>query len=216
MLRVAIVDRLVYNIFMTSMINDSIADKSPRERILLTAHDLFYRDGIRATGVDKVIAGAKVTKVTFYRHFPSKDDLIRAFLDYRHERWIAWFKDALERHGARPKAGLTVLIPVLKEWFDNPVFRGCAFINIAAELGNNLPDTLNVCRNHKQDMVAIIAELLPPGGMQMTIADAAAVAVDGAIVRAQMECEQNTEHTALECLKTILSVLEQCTVSQAS
>ncbi len=201
---------------MTSLISNSIADKSPRERILLTAHDLFYRDGIRATGIDKVIAEAKVAKVTFYRHFPSKDDLIRAFLDYRHEKWITWFKDALNRHEAKPKEGLMPLIPVLREWFDNPIFRGCAFINIAAELGNGLPDTLDVCRRHKQDMAAIIAELLPAGAMQMTIADAAAVAVDGAIVRAQMECEQRAEQTALECLKTILSALDQCLAPQSN
>ena len=78
---------------------DHTPELSARERILLTAHDLFYSDGVRATGIDKVIAEARVTKVTFYRHFPSKNDLIRAYLDYRHERWMSWFKDALNRHG---------------------------------------------------------------------------------------------------------------------
>ena len=76
-----------------------------RERILVTAHALFYRDGIRATGVDRLIAESGVAKLTFYRHFPSKDDLVRAFLDYRHERWMAWLVDALGRHGARPGGG---------------------------------------------------------------------------------------------------------------
>ena len=71
-----------------------------RERILLAAHELFYRDGLRATGVDRVIAAAGVTKVTFYRHFPAKDELIRAFLAYRHERWMDWFQAALARHQA--------------------------------------------------------------------------------------------------------------------
>lgn len=56
-----------------------ISDKPARERILLTAHDLFYRDGIRASGIDRVIAEAGVSKATFYRHFPSKNALIRAF-----------------------------------------------------------------------------------------------------------------------------------------
>ena len=57
-----------------------------RERILVTAHELFYRDGLRATGIDRLIAESGVAKLTFYRHFPSKDDLIRTFLDYRHQR----------------------------------------------------------------------------------------------------------------------------------
>ena len=76
-----------------------------RERILVTAHELFYRDGLRATGIDRIIAESGVAKLTFYRHFPSKDALIRTFLDYRHERWMAWFVDALGRHGAVPGGG---------------------------------------------------------------------------------------------------------------
>ena len=76
------------------------APLSARDRILGTAHDLFYRDGIRATGIDRLIAESGVTKVTFYRHFPSKNDLVRAFLDLRHARWMAWFVDALGRRGA--------------------------------------------------------------------------------------------------------------------
>ena len=190
---------------MTATTKKSISDKPARERILLTAHDLFYQDGIRATGVDKVIAEAKVTKVTFYRHFPSKNDLIRAFLDYRHQRWIAWFKEALERnHGE----GLMAVIPALQEWFDNPGYRGCAFINIAAELGNSLPDTLKICRRHKQDMVDLIADLLPLTDLRRELADAAAVAVDGAIVRAQMESGQEAR-TALASLAVILKALNE-------
>src|SRR3954470_24343514 len=76
-----------------------------RERILVTSHDLFYRAGIRATGIDRVIAASGVTKVTFYRHFPSKDDLVRAFLDHRHGLWMAWFVDALGRGRAQQRLG---------------------------------------------------------------------------------------------------------------
>ena len=85
-----------------------------RERVLATALALFYRDGIRATGIDRVIAEAGVTKVTFYRHFPSKDALVVAFLESRQERWMAWFRDALARHAARAGAchvrGATLLV----------------------------------------------------------------------------------------------------------
>ncbi len=59
------------------------------------AQDLFYRQGIRATGIDRIIAEAGVTKVTFYRHFPSKDGLIRAYLERRHAAWMGWFQKAL-------------------------------------------------------------------------------------------------------------------------
>ncbi len=62
---------------------------TPRERILLAAHDLFYRESTRATGIDRVIAESGVAKVTLYRHFPSKNDLICEFLEYRHLLWMA-------------------------------------------------------------------------------------------------------------------------------
>ena len=83
-----------------------------RERILRTAHDLFYAEGLRATGIDRVIAEAGVTKVTFYRHFPSKNDLILAYLNLRHEQWMAWFVAALARHGAASK-GAQALVPAM-------------------------------------------------------------------------------------------------------
>ena len=163
-----------------------LAPLSARERILVTAHDLFYRDGIRATGVDRIIAASGVAKLTFYRHFASKDDLVLAFLDYRHERWMAWLVDALGRHGARLGGGLAPLVTALAEWFADPAFRGCAFINAVAEMGGSLPDAVAIARRHKQDMTDVLAGLLPPGPGRAAAAHAAAVAVDGAIVQAQM------------------------------
>ena len=163
-----------------------LATLCARDRILVTAHDLFYRDGIRATGVDRIIAASGVAKLTFYRHFASKDDLVRAFLDYRHERWMAWFVDALGRHGATPGGGLAPLADALAEWFADPAFRGCAFINTVAEVGGSLPGAVATAHRHKDDMRAVIADLLPAGPAQEAAARSAAVAVDGAIVQAQM------------------------------
>lgn len=153
----------------------------PRERILAAAHGLFYRNGIRATGIDRIIAEASVTKVTFYRHFPSKHDLIRAFLEYRHDIWMSWFIDALDRHGGT----LNALAPALEEWFQNPGFRGCAFINSVSELGDELPDVTEIARRHKADMATAIANLLPTGKREF--ARLIAVVVDGAIVGAQYD-----------------------------
>lgn len=163
-----------------------LATLSARERILVTAHDLFYRDGIRATGVDRIIAASGVAKLTFYRHFASKDDLVRAFLEDRHERWMAWFVDALGRHGAVPGGGLAPLADALAEWFADPAFRGCAFINTVAEVGGSLSGALAIAQRHKADMTEVIAGLLPPGPHQAGAALSAAVAVDGAIVQAQI------------------------------
>lgn len=180
-------------------------EPSARERILLTAHDLFYCDGVRATGIDKVIAEARVTKVTFYRHFPSKNDLIRAYLDYRHELWMKWFKDALNRHGAYTGQGLNALVPTMEEWFTKPIYRGCAFINTVSEMGGVLPDVIEISSRHKQDMTDVIAELLPESPNRLAIANAAAIAVDGAIVKAQLDAKAKLN--ALQGLSVILSAL---------
>lgn len=193
------------------MINDANTDFSTlpaKDRILLTAHDLFYRDGIRATGIDKVIAESGVTKVTFYRHFPSKNDLIRAFLEYRHRRWMDWFADAIGRHGGKPCGGLMPLVPVLEEWFCDPLYRGCAFINTVAELGGVLPDAVEICSMHKQDMVGVIAGLLPKNESRLRLAYAAATAIDGAIVRAQLESKTALERESLQSLSILLTALE--------
>lgn len=183
----AYVDRPVYNDDMNAPAIPSIHDLPARERILLTAHDLFYRDGIRATGIDRVIAEAGVTKVTFYRHFPSKNDLILAFLDYRHQRWISWFRDALHRHGGFSGVGVGALLPALAEWLGDPAYRGCAFINTAVELGGSLPQALEIARSHKADMTLLIVELLPADASRDNDAQAIALLVDGAIVRAQLD-----------------------------
>jgi AcrR family transcriptional regulator len=161
------------------------ASPPPYERILLAAHDLFYRDGIRATGIDRVIAESGVAKLTFYRQFASKDDLIRAFLDYRHQRWMAWFEDALARHGGDARA----LVPTLREWFENPDYRGCAFLNSVGELGASLPEVVEIARRHKADMTRAIAALLPASPRRPKLAQAIALAVDGAIVQAQFAGE---------------------------
>lgn len=161
----------------------NVTKLSAKERILTTAHDLFYQHGIRATGIDRIIAESGVTKVTFYRHFPSKNDLIRAFLEYRHRRWCAWFRDALERHGQDVHA----LVPVLAEWFQSKEFRGCAFINTVGELANDLPEVVEIARCHKSDMISIISDLLPLSVNRDEFSRSLAVVIDGAIVRAQYD-----------------------------
>ncbi len=176
---------------------------SARQRLLLTAHRLFYGHGIRATGIDRIIAQAKVTKVTFYRHFPSKNDLIRAYLDDRHERWISWFIDAVTRHGN----DLNALVPALSEWFGRPDFRGCAFINSVSELGDEFPDVVAIAQRHKHAMAAVIMRLLPPGRGRKQQAEAIALVVDGAIVRAQYEPDpRDTVRSLRRALKTITLV----------
>src|ERR1700735_4033156 len=181
--------------------NSSPDNPTPSERILATAHELFYRDGIRATGVDRVIAESGVAKKTFYRYYPAQNDPIVAFLEYRHRNWMAWFEDALQRHGANPLA----IVPTLAEWFQSDMYRGCAFINAVVEVGETLPAAMEISRRQKQDMARAIRKLLSASSRTAKAdARALAMAVDGAIVGAQFE---DSPELTLKSLARIVSAI---------
>jgi len=180
--------------------NNKKTDLPARERIIFTAHKLFYLEGIRAVGVDRLIVESNVSKATFYRHFPSKNDLIREYLEYRHQIWINWFKDAIQRHGN----SINSLVPTLAEWFNDKNFRGCAFINSVGELGESMPEVVDIARNHKQEMTSIIEDLLPSSRQKIKTAQAISLAIDGAIFNAQIT--QSVDHT-LQLLKRIIANL---------
>lgn len=201
------VDKSVYSEVMNKRTRvSSSSDLPARERILRTAHDLFYAEGLRATGIDRVIAEAGVTKVTFYRHFPSKNDLILAYLNLRHEQWMTWFTQALERHGSASK-GAQALPLVMNEWFCNKAlgdFRGCAFLNGVSEMGAAMPAVIEVTRQHKQQMTQAIEAVLRPSDQRKQAAEALATAVDGAIVQAQYSGDPASALRALQFFTDLL------------
>ena len=112
------------------------AATSARERILATAYDLFSRRGVRDVGVDEVVRDAGVAKATLYRHFPSKDDLVIAFLERREEHWTKGFVEAGARgRGKTADERLVAIFDVFDDWFRSPEFDQCAFINVLLEMG---------------------------------------------------------------------------------
>ena len=108
-----------------------------RARVLDTAYELFANDGIRAVGIDRIIAEANIAKATLYRHFASKEELVLAFLDLREQRWThEWLCGETERRAATPRERLLVTFDVLHEWFQRPDFEGCSFINTLLEISD--------------------------------------------------------------------------------
>jgi len=106
-----------------------------RERILATAYELFSHQGIRAVGVDTIVARAGVARMTFYRHFPSKDDLVLAFLDRREQLWThEWLEGEVLRRAVTPAQRLLAIFEVFDEWFQRSDFEGCSFINVLLEV----------------------------------------------------------------------------------
>jgi AcrR family transcriptional regulator len=105
-----------------------------RDRILDTAYELFSAYGTRAVGVDRIIAEAGTAKMTLYRNYASKDDLIVAFLAAREERWTrGWLQAEVEKRASSPRERLLAIFDVFGEWFAREDFEGCSFINVMLE-----------------------------------------------------------------------------------
>src|SRR6202034_167065 len=101
-----------------------VAGESGRERVSRAAYELFSRDGIRAVGVDAVVASAGTAKMTLYRNFPSKDDLILDFLRRREQLWTRdWLETESRSRGETPRDRLLAIFDVFGEWFNQPDFE---------------------------------------------------------------------------------------------
>jgi AcrR family transcriptional regulator len=110
------------------------AQDSGRERVSRAAYELFSRDGVRAVGVDAVIARAGTAKMTLYRNFPSKDDLILEFLRRREQIWThEWLEAESLRRAETPHGQLLAIFDVFAEWFSEPDFEGCSFLTTMIE-----------------------------------------------------------------------------------
>jgi AcrR family transcriptional regulator len=106
-----------------------------RERILEAAYELFSRQGIRAVGIDAIVEQSGVARMTLYRHFPSKDALVLAFLELREERWTKdWLEHEVEQRAVDPGQRLLAIFDVFDGWFQRDDFEGCSFINVLLEI----------------------------------------------------------------------------------
>lgn len=105
----------------------------PHERIIEVARELFCRDGIHATGIDRILSEAGASKMTLYGRFGSKEALVREVLAREGAEWRDMFFTLVEAAGADPAAQLDAVVPALRVWFEGERFYGCAFMNAAAE-----------------------------------------------------------------------------------
>jgi AcrR family transcriptional regulator len=180
-----------------------------RQRLLETADRLFYRHGVRAVGIDTVIAEAGVAKMTLYTHFPSKDDLIVAVLRYREEQVLAFFTRAIDRR-ARRTDRLRAFFAALREWFGSPDFRGCAFQNAAVELADPAHPGTEFVRGHKRrftDLIRGFVEESVGGRGAAKLVPAIALLVEGAVVTAVIQGSPDPATTARDAaLKLVETV----------
>jgi AcrR family transcriptional regulator len=160
-----------------------------RERVLEAASRLFGREGVRAVGVDRIAAEAQVGKMTLYRHFATKDDLVVAVLEGRDGPARAALAAAMEHAGDDPVARLLAPFAMLEPWFTSRGFRGCPFMNAALELHDPDHPARAVARRHKAATRDAFAQAARAAGRDdaaaEALADQLALLFDGAIAQAQ-------------------------------
>ncbi len=140
---------------------------SGRERVLATAYDLFSRHGTRAVGVDRIIAESGVAKMTLYRNFASKDELILAFLERREELWTrGWLQAAVEQRAQTPGGRLLAIFDTFGEWFAVDGFEGCSFINVMLELPEAGHPVRDACVQHLEAIRGFLAGLAEAAGVE--------------------------------------------------
>jgi AcrR family transcriptional regulator len=151
-----------------SQIADPLTRATPgaRDRIVTAAYELFASRGIRDVGVDEVIERAGVAKASLYRHFPSKDHLVVAFLAVREKRWTrGWVEAEAKRRATAPEEQLVAIFDLFDEWFHRDGFEACSFINVLLEMGPDHPAG-KASVEHLANIRSIVRELAEEAGLR--------------------------------------------------
>ncbi|MEU2090467.1 TetR/AcrR family transcriptional regulator [Nocardia beijingensis] len=178
-----------------------------KQRLLTTAEELFYAEGIRAVGLDRLLQASGVGRASFYRHFASKDDLVVAVLEDRDRRWLDWLRESVEQTGD-PAARPLAVFDALAQRFARKDFRGCAFINTMVEVADRESAAHQVADRHKRRVIEYLDELLTAAGRSDAdeLAAELALLVDGAIVTAVREGTPEAASRARAIAKRLLAV----------
>lgn len=164
-----------------------------REHLVQVAFELFYREGVHAVGINRVLAESGVAKKTLYNHFDSKEALVAATLEYRNGIFLRWMQARMSA-AAKGVDALRAMFMALDDWFnqrdiDMPSFYGCYFINLSAEFGDAQHPLHRQCCAHKaavRDLIYQQLESCVADADVERLADALALLKEGAIVQAQV------------------------------
>lgn len=166
--------------------------QATRRRLLDTAAALFFRDGYRATGVDTIVAESGVSKMTLYRHFPSKDDLIAAYLQETNDLFWGWF-DAAAATASDPRGQLLAFFAALETLVNKPTCYGCPFLNAVVDFPERDHPGHRIALAHKNAVRARFRELAAQAGAATPelLADHLLLLMDGAFMAVRMYGEHN-------------------------
>jgi AcrR family transcriptional regulator len=168
------------------------------ERILTTADELFYREGVRAVGIQRVIDEAGIAKASLYAHFASKDDLVAACMDRRAQASRAAIHAALDAAPDNPRAKLLALFDFQRKAVVDPGFHGCPVQKTHAELHDPDHPAKQVTAAHRQWLLDLLARLVKEAGLTSPdyVAGVLIVLFDGAIATTTVDCNLNATRYA--------------------
>lgn len=179
-----------------------------RDKILNTAEQLIYQNGIHATGMDLLVKTSGVARKSIYRHFANKEDVAAAALTVRDEKWMHWFRTESDK-GETPEDRILTMFTVLGRWFESDGFRGCAFINTAAEVGNPDDPVRQIAKRHKQKLLDYTLELTEqlPTAQPAALARQLLILMEGAITTAYVMGDRHAADSAREVARLLLAHL---------
>lgn len=182
-----------------------------RRRVLRAADELFCAHGISGVVMSDIRDASGVSMRRLYAMYPSKSELVVAWLTDRHDTWMAWFASSVERHVSGGADPVLATFDSIAEWVTTPGYRGCAFINSLAETGEIDDTHRTIIAAHKRDLVEHLAQLAArdhPNAPSWFPA-ALAVIVDGAIVQCAvfastdpLDAARSAVHQLLETIPT--------------
>lgn len=187
-----------------------------QQHILDTASALFYSQGIKATGVDAIVKAAGTTKMSLYKYFPSKDDLVLAHLKKSREAMQTRIREGIAAQAATPKAKLLAIFDVFEQLMGTPEFRGCPFINASAEFATEN----NPIQRASAEFYAVFRIMLAELAREAGIANAEQLAgqlvllIAGAVVGEQMQRNSGSMQRARSAAKILIEAFSAATETQ--
>ncbi|MCA9286392.1 MAG: TetR family transcriptional regulator, partial [Phycisphaerales bacterium] len=178
-----------------------------REKLIQTAHDLFYLEGFHTVGLDRIIADVGVTKTTFYNHFPSKDDLIVEVLRWHDGWWQETFRRMLRRHGGDTPRGQLLAVPdALGELFGGATYNGCMFVNVAVQFPLPHDPAHQMAAAHKAAMEDILREISGYAGARdaLALAKELSLILEGAYVTLQILRDTDSIEVARRLVRLVV------------
>lgn len=187
-----------------------------REHLIRTAFTLFYRHGIHAVGINRILEESGIAKKTLYHHFASKEELVEAALEYRDQVYLDWLGGRLAAVPAG-RQGIAELFRSLDDWFNGRVrelkpYRGCFFINASAEYGDRQHPVHRACAEHKRKVTGLIHEqveaLSIPRKQAEVVSETLLLLKEGATVLAHVQGDLDAAQRAGRAAEQLLALLK--------